>query len=53
MQLEFDFGEQYKVVCVSDYCVFIVAIGTKEFCETYIKQNSNENCFPLELRESY
>lgn len=53
MQLEFDFGERYKVVCVSEYCIFTVASGTKEYCESYIKKNENENCFPLELRKDY
>ena len=50
MQLEFDFGEYYKVVCVSEYCEFTVTNGSKEYCEEYIKENASENCFPLVLR---
>ena len=52
MQLEFDFdfGEEYKVVCLSEYCTFVVTTGSKVYCEEYIHKNENENIFPLVLR---
>ena len=49
-QLEFDFGDIYEVVCLSEYCTFTVAHGSKEYCEKYIRERSDENLFPVVMR---
>lgn len=51
--LELDFGTEYKVICKSDYCTFVVASGSKAECEKYISEYSNENIFPLILNTPY
>ena len=53
MQLEFDFGETYEVICMSEYCTFRVAHGSKEYCEKYIQNNSSEYTFPLVIKLSH